>query len=1559
MEAFKGFGKNSGPAVPPKSLTPFGHFAFPPPDSHLQRSPSAPSCSNLLFDNHSQLAPPGRRSPPLPFLSNQSTVDAYHPAYDSQRPSSFLDVWGNQSKSTSDNSRSNRRSRSPVDAADIPASKLSRSQYLSSTDEVSLKSSHDKQQDSERRSLSPPRLNAGKNVPRSPVFLSPNLPLAALGMSSDNGIDKSADYRLTKRTKPPPSPANQTFQENSYPTLDGTEREIQAKAKRLVRFKAELSDPVEQSPNFAKQNIASIRSHQFVAVKQKHASDYSAGATRDLADDFDNDGGKSPDIIVGLCPDMCPESERAERERKGDLDQYERLDGDRNQTSKALAVKKYTRTAEREADLIRPLPILQKTMGYLLNLLDQHYDDSFLGLYNFLWDRMRAVRMDLRMQHIFNFEAITMLEQMIRLHIIAMHELCEYTKGEGFSEGFDAHLNIEQMNKTSVELFQLYDDHRKKGVYVPTEEEFRGYYALLKLDKHPGYKVEPAELSLDLAKMTSEIRQTQEVLFAREVARSCRTGNFIAFFRLAGKATYLQACLMHAHFSKLRTLALASLHSGLQINQGLPVVHVAMWLGMEGEDIESLLEYHGFSIKEFEEPYMVKEGTFLNSDQDYPTHCSKLVHSKKSEMIVDDVLSSTQALTSPFVNATKLDPAHVTEDKLAGLQSGATEKSLIVRDEEMTDSRVSSPRDLMQLLPRNAEHGRIDSPGAAESSPRGIRQAQPALPVSSNHQPAWVDSPRAVASSPRGIRQVQPAFTISDNYLHGRFEQRRAISSSSKGTRTVKPAFLTSNNYHHDDGPQSTTKSITPVNFNIPKFVFGTQQTILEWEPAHTPNVLVETSPENDRCSGIKAAAPDTKSRTVEQERQTALFDSLVKSSLYTDSMVEEFGDKEPTEVPIVEDEVVPVGYDKEVAEAKLKFFIRLWRRWYLRRRELREQNKVAAASALNSLSLGPPIRQNNNIWISYGKFNIDQVAHMRLEKHEQSWSRLNVSDVVADKLTKINASVNCICWKVVLWSPLNPRGNERGQRNQVNSFSEFEWLHSKLMPSGERDDSLLVSSPGLSIWRKWISKCGTSTCCLSVVKDAKFGESRENLLGACALLYSLSISIPWEAQKIQLHNLVASLPPESHLPLLIISSFNEQESSDTSSTVYDKLGLNGIDRSRIGNFLIISLHADGYFSDQRLRKGLEWLATNSPSQAILYHVKTLELVHTYLDSSLDVLEQMDKQRISPEKCVSLFNEALDRSLEDVISAANGNTHGWPCPELSLIDKFSEEHRAVSLLLPAIGWSSAERVQPLISALTQCKLPDFCEDISWLARGSNVGEDIEDQRLSLQKCLVRYLVLSSKLMSTTLAAKEADIMVQNCTRLELHGTRYYLVPSWVRIFRRVFNWRLNILASGASAGAYVLENHPASSPPILQNTELENNPSLHYRSEYPSLDEMIEVSCSPFFSKRARPEPKASQPMSIMMSNGLSAASKVPESSQLRCYNTEAGAETSYLLDSEGCYSHNQLVMEVDVLSRTFERIRGIMPTLKASREADRLSRLLEQCAILQDEIDEKLRIYF
>lgn len=45
-------------------------------------------------------------------------------------------------------------------------------------------------------------------------------------------------------------------------------------------------------------------------------------------------------LVSKVFPHCSTESEREERERKGDLDKFERLDGDRNQTTKFLAVKK-------------------------------------------------------------------------------------------------------------------------------------------------------------------------------------------------------------------------------------------------------------------------------------------------------------------------------------------------------------------------------------------------------------------------------------------------------------------------------------------------------------------------------------------------------------------------------------------------------------------------------------------------------------------------------------------------------------------------------------------------------------------------------------------------------------------------------------------------------------------------------------------------------------------------------------------------------------------------------------------------------------------------------------------------------------------------------------------------------------------------------------------------------------------------------------------------------------------------------------------------------------------
>ncbi|KAK9288895.1 hypothetical protein L1049_017362 [Liquidambar formosana] len=194
------------------------------------------------------------------------------------------------------------------------------------------------------------------------------------------------------------------------------------------------------------------------------------------------------------------------------------------------------------------------------------------------------------------------------------------------------------------------------------------------------------------------------------------------------------------------------------------------------------------------------------------------------------------------------------------------------------------------------------------------------------------------------------------------------------------------------------------------------------------------------------------------------------------------------------------------------------------------------------------------------------------------------------------------------------------------------------------------------------------------------------------------------------------------------------------------------------------------------------------------------------------VLDETSIYEVGPNHCISAFNESLNRSLGEVAEAASANPASWPCPEVALLEEFSDEHRAAELYLPSIGWSSSEKIEPLYCALRDCKLPTFPDDISWLSIGSNFGKEIETHRSGLENCLIRYLTQSSKMMGLTLATNEPSVMLQKNARLELHNSSFYIVPKWVMIFRRIFNWWLMSLSTEAFSAAYVLERHSVASP---------------------------------------------------------------------------------------------------------------------------------------------------
>ncbi|GER37454.1 SAC3/GANP/Nin1/mts3/eIF-3 p25 family [Striga asiatica] len=1275
---------------------------------------------------------------------------------------------------------------------------------------------------------------------------------------SEVAVDRTMHFPAVKRTKIPLSASSdQVFEENFDPSLE-IERELLAKEKRLARFKDELNQPAQSHSTFVSQKAPAKRQHQSMSGRPKSSEDVTTEGTADPAGgnvSLANEG-LSSSSIAGLCPDMCPESERAERERKGDLDQYERLDGDRNVTSEFLAVKKYTRTAEREADLIRPLPILQKTMDYLLSLLDGPYDDSFLGLYNFLWDRMRAIRMDLRMQHIFNLEAINMLEQMIRLHVIAMHELCEYNKGEGFSEGFDAHLNIEQMNKTSVELFQLYDDHRKKGIHVPSEREFRGYYALLKLDKHPGYKVEPAELSLDLAKMTPEMRQTPEVLFARDVARACRTGNFIAFFRLARKASYLQACLMHAHFSKLRTQALASLHCGLQINQGIPITLVAKWLGMEDEDIENLVEYYGFSVKDFEEPYMVKENAFFNLENDFPVKRSKLVVYKRSRMIVGDVQYACQ-------NESYAD------DEIKGFQPKAVPETI-----PSSHTRSSLPASTTQLHVENLHDlGTIFSPKGSvkkHMDKASIAITTPEIDI--------VDDEI----------QLAPTSPLVLDFSNSSYEHHQSGANKSAHKPKFEPSFRNS---------------------------FGRVKPTLE---ATTAPMTLETYDETIY--------------------PVISHDSVVHSPITQPMFTEDIEEDEQTLLMEDDksDEVTTSYYEKEVQEARFKLMLRKWKRHTAKKRELRERKQLAASAALSLLSMGPPVRRFEVQPSSFGTIDINHVMSERHKIQERSWSVLNPSEVGAPKLLEKNQDAKCLCWKLLILSQTEQ--NTKPPNEAASISSTDSWLYSKLMPEkNDADGNLLVSFPGrLSIWKTWLSNSSAEpTLCLSVIKNITFEQQNVATAGSSAVLFVLSDYIPMEFQKKGLHDFVMSLPSGSRLPLLVLSGSSKDEASP--SSIAYALGMDEMDKSRVANFHFTFLKDsvkkfDGFLSDERLREGLEWLASETPPQVVVRGTKTRELILSHLNSTL----QMNIHRIGPDDCISAFNNSLDQSMKKVANAARANPTGWPCPEIELLEESSEEKMAAAWYLPSLGWSSESRTELLMCTLNDLKLPSLGDDLSWLSEGCNIGRDSESKKSRLENCLTEYLSKSSGMMDIDLAWKEAGVLLQKFTRLEFPNTTYFIVPNWVSIFRRIFNWRLMSLNSGEVSSTYVLERNYFTSLSCESVDELESQVIC------PLLDELVEVGYQTNESNYM--EYEAIRPFSPQPMVSFGATDDDDEENAILVANKGKIFGKSY----------------DDHLATEENNERGLsMNVVKTTPEADKLSELLDKCSILQNLIDEKLSVYF
>ncbi|KAL2645195.1 hypothetical protein R1flu_012782 [Riccia fluitans] len=363
------------------------------------------------------------------------------------------------------------------------------------------------------------------------------------------------------------------------------------------------------------------------------------------------DGGEDDEAllphIVGTCPDMCPLAERQQRKRSRDWAVFECVDGDFQRASDHLAIKKFRRTvtvSEISPSDIRPLPVLWKTLQHLLQLLDSQ-NFPFESIHSFVLDRTRAIRQELGIQRIRDPLSATIHEEVVRFHILSQHELLHNKERTSRSKQIDTYLNLEQLYKCLLSLLDLYATLR--GGEHENEAEFYAYYVLLNLGNNGHFQAK-APLSLWLSSVPPRVLRSPPMQFAREALRCYRSDNFVGFFRLVKKATYLQACLMELSFDAVRATALAALNVAEYKHHPFPLEELGALLLLDETQAGELCAYYGLRTgsqkvdDQEKQCLLVKQSQFKEPEHHErtsapPYHCSPLIVSKRSSSLFEEV----------------------------------------------------------------------------------------------------------------------------------------------------------------------------------------------------------------------------------------------------------------------------------------------------------------------------------------------------------------------------------------------------------------------------------------------------------------------------------------------------------------------------------------------------------------------------------------------------------------------------------------------------------------------------------------------------------------------------------------------------------------------------------------------------------------------------------------------------------------------------------------------------------------------------------------------------------
>ncbi|KAI6649048.1 Germinal-center associated nuclear protein isoform X3 [Oopsacas minuta] len=252
------------------------------------------------------------------------------------------------------------------------------------------------------------------------------------------------------------------------------------------------------------------------------------------------------DTLKGSCEDMCPEKERLWREDRRCLSSYEMLPGGEYKVDHTAAVKEFSRSA---ADKSQPLPhelrtesALERTVLYLCHKI-MSFKLQSKDWYQFLSNRLEAVRQDITVQHLCSLRTAKLMECCVRFH-----ELCAFLLLNSPFEQQDFEMNDNSLRSIITPLLQMYKDLRLEGVTCPNETLFVSYSLVL--------GIQTEKIAQDLLQIPDEVILSPPVQNVLRIWRAVATEDYVTFFKLLRGAEFLTACLLNRFVPRMRLQAL-------------------------------------------------------------------------------------------------------------------------------------------------------------------------------------------------------------------------------------------------------------------------------------------------------------------------------------------------------------------------------------------------------------------------------------------------------------------------------------------------------------------------------------------------------------------------------------------------------------------------------------------------------------------------------------------------------------------------------------------------------------------------------------------------------------------------------------------------------------------------------------------------------------------------------------------------------------------------------------------------------------------------------------------